>query len=309
LEIPFYLTSTTFKHEEYGICATHMKQRMGLEGEEDIAAHWSAMSTNETSFTVTPFNPIPAELEPSPDPAKIDAQKEFIRQHILYKSNEEIYSNPEAMYLLNHLGSDLNINVFACNFRNSDGSLNTNVEAANWLNNRVFERLSVTSAEENPLEIPFYLTSTTFKHEEYGICATHMKQRMGLEGEEDIVVLRNAVMSPFTTINDFIGSLADIFQKVVEEEVENVRKRYEVKPGIHTFLLHGSGTKRYLIHTPNIHMASGRRQIILSADIHEGLPAGVRHANEKVEALIIHNAEPLLLAHSGPGSVAKISRR
>jgi len=259
------------------------------------AAHWSAMSTNETSFTVTPFNPIPAELKPSPDPAKIDAQKEFIRQHILYKSNEEIYSNPEAMYLLNHLGSDLNINVFACNFRNSDGSLNTNVEAANWLNNRVFERLSVTSAEENPLEIPFYLTSTTFKHEEYGICATHMKQRMGLEGEEDIVVLRNAVMSPFTTINDFIGSLADIFQKVVEEEVENVRKRYEVKPGIHTFLLHGSGTKRYLIHTPNIHMASGRRQIILSADIHEGLPAGVRHANEKVEALIIHNAEPLLL--------------
>lgn len=178
------------------------------------------MSTDSTSFTVTPFNPIPAELEPNPDPVKIEAEKNFIRQHILYKSNEEIYRNPEAMELLHHLGSDLNINVFACNFRNRDGSLNTDVEEANWLNNRIFQRLSVTSSEENPLEVPFYITATTFKQHEYGICATEMKRRMGLVGNEDVLVIRNVVMSPFTTTNDFVGTLADIFQKVVEEEVE-----------------------------------------------------------------------------------------
>ena len=185
------------------------------------------MSTNETSFTVTPFNPIPAELESPGDPAAIEAQKEYIRQNILYKSNDEIYANPKAMALLNHLGSDLNINVFACNFRNRDGSLNTSIEAANTLNSRIFDRLSVTSAEEDPLTVPFYLSSTTFKHEEYGICATHMKERMGLETDDEpgLVVLRNTVMSPFTTLNDFIGTLADTFQKVLEEEVE-VSKLY-----------------------------------------------------------------------------------
>ncbi len=186
------------------------------------AAHWSVMSTNQTSFTVTPFNPIPAELKNSPDPIAIEAEKEYIRQNILYKSNAEIYANSDAMNLLNKLGSDLNINVFACNFRHRDGSLNTSIEAANMLNSRIFDRLSVTSGEEDPLKVPFYLSSTTFKHDEYGICATHMKKRMGLDTEDNsgLVVLRNTVMSPFTTLNGFIGTLADTFQKILEEEVE-----------------------------------------------------------------------------------------
>ena len=49
-----------------------------------------------------------------------------------------------------------------------------------------------------------------------------MKERMGLETDDEpgLVVLRNTVMSPFTTLNDFIGMLADTFQKVLEEEVE-----------------------------------------------------------------------------------------
>ncbi|KIJ33123.1 hypothetical protein M422DRAFT_264995 [Sphaerobolus stellatus SS14] len=108
-------------------------------------------------------------------------------------------------------------------------------------------------------------------------------------------------MSPFTTINDFIGTLADIFQKVVEEEVENARTRNEMKPSIHTFLLQGTGTKCYLVHTPTIHMASGRRQIILSVDV-EGDLSRVTHANEKVQALIVHNTEPLLLDDIVDGS-------
>ncbi|KAF8968538.1 pyridoxal phosphate-dependent transferase [Flammula alnicola] len=265
------------------------------------ASHWSAMSTDDTSFVVVPFNPIPAELEPSPDPKKIEEQKEFIRKNILYKSNTELYHNPEAMELLNQLGSDLNINVFACNFRYLDGTLNTDIEEANWLNRRIFERLSVTSAEEDPLSIPFYLTSTTFKQADYGVCATEMKRRMGLVGNQDLVVLRNVVMSPFTTVNDFVGKMADVFQKVLEEEVKNARIRNEIKPGIHTFLLHGSGEKCFLVHTPTIHMASGRRQIILSVDLEGGLPA-IRHAHEKVHALIIHNSRPMLLDDIVDGS-------
>lgn len=183
------------------------------------------MSTPDTSFVVTPFNPLPAELGPDPTPEKIEAERQFIRDHILYKSNIEIYNNADAMTLLNKLGSDLNINAFACNFRYSDGTLNTDVEEANWLNRRIFERLSVTSADENPLEIPFYLTSTTFTQHEYGAAAEEMRKRMGLIGTQDLVVLRNVVMSPFTTTGDFVGKMADVFQQVLSEEVE-VRNRF-----------------------------------------------------------------------------------
>ena len=69
---------------------------------------------------------------------------------------------------------------------------------------------------------------------------------------------------------------------------------YDPKPGVHTFLLQGSGTKYNLVHTPTIHMASGRAQIILSANIEGDVPSA-KHANEKTQALIVHNAEPLLL--------------
>ncbi len=41
-------------------------------------------------------------------------------------------------------------------------------------------------------------------------------------------------------------------------------------------------------------MASGRAQIILSADI-AGVAPTAKHANEKTQALIVHNVEPLLL--------------
>ncbi|KAH9482174.1 L-tyrosine decarboxylase [Psilocybe cubensis] len=258
------------------------------------AAHWSAMSTDTTSFTVTPFNPIPADIDPNADPAKVEEQKQFIRDRILFKSNEEIYNDSEAMELLHQLGSDLNINVFACNFRDRDNNLNTDVEEANWLNNRIFQRFSVTSAEENPLHTPFFLSSTTLKQSEYGVCATEVKRRMGLVGDQDVIVLRNVVMSPFTTTNDFVGTLANTFQKIVEEEVEYARIRNDMKPSIHTFLLHGSGEQYYLVHTPTIHMASGRRQIILSVNV-EGQVRQAIHAHERVEAVIVHNTVPLRL--------------
>ncbi|KAH9482182.1 L-tyrosine decarboxylase [Psilocybe cubensis] len=258
------------------------------------AAHWSAMSTDSTSFTVTPFNPIPADVDPNADPAKVEEQKQFIRDRILFKSNEEIYNDSEAMELLHQLGSDLNINVFACNFRDRDGNLNIDVEEANWLNNRIFQRFSVTSAEENPLDTPFFLSSTTLKQSEYGVCAAEVKRRMGLVGDQDVIVLRNVVMSPFTATNDFVGTLANTFQKIVEEEVEYARIRNDMKPSIHTFLLHGSVEQYYLVHTPTIHMASGRRQIILSVDI-TGTVHQAIHADEQVEALIIHNTVPLRL--------------
>ena len=96
-------------------------------------------------FIVVPFNSLKSE----PNPAAVEKEKQFIRDHILTKTNEEVYANKAARILLFTLGSDLNINAFACNFR-IGGKANTDVEEANYLNNLVFQALSVTSMEEVP---------------------------------------------------------------------------------------------------------------------------------------------------------------
>lgn len=178
------------------------------------------MSDDLTSFIVVPFNRLPSEIEKPGDAQAINDDKQFIRERILNVSNADLVNDEEAMTFLNKLGSDLNINAFACNFRYSDGTVNKDVEEANLLNRRIYDRLSVTSPDKDPLSVPFYLTSTTFTEADYGDCAREFKKRLGLEGSQDLLVLRNVVQSPFTTTHGFLRELTDVFQTVLNEEVE-----------------------------------------------------------------------------------------
>ena len=173
------------------------------------------MSNKDTDFLVVPLNPLPAEK----DGSDVEAQKTFIRERIIAKTNAQLVEDQDAMTLLNQLGSDLNINAFACNFKYSDGRVNDDIMEANWLNRRIFERLSVTDPDEDPLSIPFYITSTVFAQADYGECADEFKRRLQLKGNQDLFVLRNVVMSPFTTTRDFVNELAGVFQQVLEEEI------------------------------------------------------------------------------------------
>lgn len=178
------------------------------------------MSDNTTDYIVVPLNLLPSEMRDPPNSDDVEKEKEYIRKQIIPKSNFELVKDKDAMLLLNELGSDLNINAFAVNFRYPDGTLNSSVEEANWLNRRIFEALSVTEAKEDPRKIPFYLTSTTFAEADYGECADRFKARLGLEGKQDLFVLRNVVMSPFTTTHDFMPVLIKAFTDVVEKEVK-----------------------------------------------------------------------------------------
>ena len=119
------------------------------------------------------------------------------------------------------LGSDLNINAFALNFKNThDNKLNDDVEEANYLMRRVIEELSVDSPTDDPTKIPLYLTSTEFSNELYGDCKKHFMKRLGLDenDQQDLMVLRNVVMSPFPSDGLFIHTLvSDVFKKTVEK--------------------------------------------------------------------------------------------
>lgn len=49
-----------------------------------------------------------------------------------------------------------------------------------------------------------------------------------------------------------------------------------------------------LVHTPMVHMASGRRQIILSVKA-EGDLQGIKNPDEQAQAVLVPNTAPLLL--------------
>lgn len=165
------------------------------------------------------------------------------------------------------------INVFAVNFKLSNGEWNSCVEEANYLNKRIVKRLSYVDPSQDLENVEFFLTSTEFQGDVYGECAANYKKRLGLKGDADLFVLRNVVMSPFPTAGNFVGKLAAIFRTIVEEEVKVCQDRTSIDPAIHRFVIQGTqrgsdGTgELYLAYQPYFHEADCLNQLIVSAKI------------------------------------------
>ncbi|KAF9477346.1 PLP-dependent transferase [Pholiota conissans] len=237
-----------------------------------ISAHWAAMSNSSTPYLVVPLNRLRAE----PNEAATEVEKKFITENIIGKSNHDIvnHPDPEVIAEMRALGSDLNINAFACNFRMRSPTdpdvwvVNDDVEEANYLNRCIFDRLSVTHVEDDPLTRPMYITSTVFAPEDYGRCLTTFKRRLGLETDsnQSLFVLRNVVLSPFQAAPDFAGHIAEIFRRTLIEEMEHVIARNTPCPQEHTFIMQGTD-KLFLVYRPLFHRENGRQQLILSADM------------------------------------------
>ncbi|KAI0517404.1 pyridoxal-dependent decarboxylase domain-containing protein [Xylaria bambusicola] len=237
-----------------------------------LSAEWAALTDSSSPFICVPFNMLPSELGSNPTEEKIEAEKQRIRRDIVNKTNAEIANEDrtrpdevKAMKLMRELGSDLNINAFALNFRYEDGRLNDDIEEANYLMQRVVETLSVDSPTDDPTKIPLYLTSTEFSDELYGKCKMHFMKRLGIEqSTQNLMVLRNVVMSPFPTDGNFTNDIAQKFFDIVAAEAEVVRKRNTLAPDFHNFLIQGTEVI-YLIHLPMFHVANHRQQLIVSA--------------------------------------------
>ncbi|KAL4884024.1 pyridoxal-dependent decarboxylase conserved domain protein [Aspergillus karnatakaensis] len=241
-----------------------------------LAAHWAAMTTKDDSFTCVALNRLPSEV----NGGDVEAEKRFIREQILSKSNHEIVANDpktHTMTLLRALGSDLNINAFALNWRYEDGRLNDDIEEANFLMLRVVKELSVSSINEDPSKKEFFLTSTEFGHEEYGNCAEVFMDRLGIaRSKQGLMVLRNVVMSPFLTEHELIERLVGRFRKVVEEAVQVCRDRNAIKPDIHRFYVQGTN-EIFFIYRPRFQEARFRRQLILKGTFNQaGFEAYIR---------------------------------
>ncbi|DAA78911.1 TPA_exp: Uncharacterized protein A8136_2696 [Trichophyton benhamiae CBS 112371] len=241
-----------------------------------LSAHYAAMHYEEETdpvkkkkhYICIPFNRLPMEhagygsLSP-----EVNARRKHIQENILEKTNEELMKSKDDMKYLRELGSDLNINAFALNWYREDGTLNDDLEEANYFMKRIVDRLSITSSAGNPREIPLYLTSTQFSKELYGECAQNFMKRLHLApAAEDLFVLRNVVMSPFPTHKKFICSLMEVFEKVIEEEVKNVWERNKRGKYQGVFLMRGTD-EIFLDYHTSFHQATRRQQIILAAKL------------------------------------------
>ena len=176
------------------------------------------MSLDHPNLLVVPFRELPSEMDADTSAKKVDEERRFIRD-ILKRTREELANDPKACALMRRMGSDLVVNMFACNFR-VDGAVNEDISEANYLNARIYDRLSLKSMAEKLETTKVIIMSSVLSQKEYGVCLTKFKERLGLSGQEDLVVLVNVSMSPFISPSNFEQVLADAFREVAEEEVE-----------------------------------------------------------------------------------------
>ncbi|RPB27258.1 PLP-dependent transferase [Terfezia boudieri ATCC MYA-4762] len=260
---------TYLSHEVIGL---NYKGYGALLGEATFSCtrlfcHWATMTEDDDELIVRPFNLLPAEKENllHGDPAKVAAQKQFIRDRIINTENSDLLVDKEVMQLLSELGSDLMINAFACNFK-VNGKINTDVEEANYLNTRIFQRLSLGSKEDKAQERSLILTSSNFEQQTYRECLDLFKSRLGLKGDQDLSVLITVTMSPWPTANNFIKVIADEFEKVAREEIQGVLKRNALDPQYHTFVMQGTD-KVHLVYLPQFNVAPRRYQVIMTCNL------------------------------------------
>ncbi|KAK4165537.1 pyridoxal phosphate-dependent transferase [Cladorrhinum sp. PSN259] len=243
-----------------------------------LSALWAALTVDQPyKFICVPFNPIPSEAAGLPLEEQ-ETERRRLRNEVLTKTNAEILAadahrptEEKTLTLLRKLGSDLNINAFALNWLKEDGTPNTDVTEANYFMTRVVSKLSVENPDDKPTKIPLYLTSTKFEYKYYGECAQNYKRRLNLDdsSHEELMVLRNVVMSPlatFTEKGDFLNMLGETFAGIVNKEVDVMRARNNTDPDYHSFLTRGVDGKIFLSYRPMFHMAKHRLQAILEVE-------------------------------------------
>ncbi|CAG7971697.1 unnamed protein product [Penicillium salamii] len=279
-----------------------------------LSAYYAALhlrqpkdSRGHRRYIIIPFNRLRMEKKGfnilSPE---VDVGRELIWDFILQKTNEQVSKIPEAMEWLREIGSDLNINAFALNWYHEDGTLNTDLEEANYLTQQVVNKLSITSSTEAPNKLPLFLTSTQFEPASYGNCAQNFMKRLGLTPcAQDLWVLRNVVMSPFPTERGFIDELMKTFEQTIIDEVDNsCRPRNSPTANKIEFLLRGTDTV-FLEFRTRFHRATQRQQIILAAELDDDVKRkyiAMREKNPDQDIGFIsndpENLEKLILAIS-----------
>ncbi|KAJ3903671.1 pyridoxal phosphate-dependent transferase, partial [Lentinula edodes] len=257
--------ATWFSHTILGLDTDGYGQLLGeaLFSAVKMYAHLATMSTNKTNFIVRPLNMLPAEIKGNRR-GEVEAQKELIRKKILHVPNHKLVTDREIWKLVVEMGSDLSINTFAVNFKLGD-VVNEDVIEANYLNKRIYEKLS--TIDDSGKKPPLFLISTVLSQKNYGECLFKFKDRLGLKGSQDLYTLVNAVMSPWPTAIGLTEEVAQSLQGTIVKECEVSVYRNTLTEDYHAFIMQGTDSKLFFVHLPMFNMENHRLQLIITGEI------------------------------------------
>ncbi|MCC5907003.1 MAG: hypothetical protein JJU13_12385 [Balneolaceae bacterium] len=185
------------------------------------------MADETDPFVIVPFQRLPAEKN-GESSDKVKEQYEFIKNEIVPKTNEEIMANPDAVKLLPELGSDQIIITYAFNFKNPDGTLNTDTEKMNELNMNIFKDLSLSPNHDDVSEIPMMVTQSQFTIDNYGKpFVDTFKSRLGVADDNDspVTILISTTMDPWvsdTSEGNFIPQLTQALKNTVNKNIDRL---------------------------------------------------------------------------------------
>ncbi|KPM44453.1 hypothetical protein AK830_g2118 [Neonectria ditissima] len=262
-----------------------------------LSAHYATMINDD--FICVPFNMLPAEDKGNNSffSEPVEKQRQEIRDLIIGKEDYDIFKSEDAMKIIRQLGSDLNINAFALNWKHENGDLNTDPDEASYFMKKVVDKLSITTANTDPTKIPIMLTSTQFALADYGKCAEAFMDRIGVHRScQSLFVVRNVVMSPFPTQMNFILKLMKDLEDQIREEVEDCRKRNTPGKGKVQFLVQGSphDSEVFLVFQTSFHSATRRQQLIVTATLDDKFKSFYESlAKDDAEIVILESNDPL----------------
>ncbi|VDB87312.1 unnamed protein product [Peniophora sp. CBMAI 1063] len=238
--------------------------------------HWVTMDLTSDRLVVTAINRLPVERKDNASGDEILQQKRDILEQIVGRANEDLEEDADVMRLLCQLGSDTVVNAFVCNFRlEAGGAINDDVAEANFLNQRLHDRLSVHRRSQDVItDRPIILNRVGFKASTYKGALDTLKTRMKVKGPGDLVALSSVTMHPFPVAETLLSGMVTEFRKVAEEEITNCLVRVKPRRSIHGFILQGlhagsqSGVySAHLVYLPMFHIKNHQRQLILRVSV------------------------------------------
>jgi glutamate/tyrosine decarboxylase-like PLP-dependent enzyme len=190
------------------------------------------MAEPKDPFIVIPVQQIPAERQ-GQSQAEIDAQLRYIKEQIVKKENNDLLQDPQAMALLEQLGSDQIIITYAFNFKDREGRLNTDPAQANAFNQAIFKRLSLSPDADEVQKTPLIITTSEFDPGVYGheFVRTFMR-RLGLDHDALVTMnfISSTTMCPWLTATrdgNFIPVLTKVFRETILQVVDDFHKKQE----------------------------------------------------------------------------------
>jgi glutamate/tyrosine decarboxylase-like PLP-dependent enzyme len=185
------------------------------------------LNLKEYPFIFVPLVPTPAE-QAGESKEDIIKQLVFMQERIVKPNNEEIVQDAEAMALVKELGQDQTIVTYMFNFKNRDGSVNTDTKKMSDLNFALYQKLSFSPGETDLASTPLVVTASEFDPNVYGAdFMENIRVRLGVMGDEQLPInfIISTVMNPWltaTTDGSFLTTFADILAQTVTELVHEI---------------------------------------------------------------------------------------